>query len=250
MSEIDLSRLREPFHPSEIEWRVGATNTDKLKGVALPYITNRAVQNRLDEVCGADNWWNEFKQWSTDSQLCGITILIDGRAVTKWDGADNTKIDATKGGLSNSMKRAAAQWGIGRYLYDLPTYWVDISPMGKSYKIVKPPLLPKEALPTGFTGKQNFAEGDTLKKEAQSLQDYINNSASTRNEIISEDMANNLTDALEMYEENHMLKVSDVWKYFGVKSAFELTNAQYAACCRILNQKDEKEAKKKSGAKK
>ena len=89
-----------------------------------------------------------------------------------------------------------------------------------------------------------------MKKEAQSLQDYINNSASTRNEIISEDMANNLTDALEMYEENHMLKVSDVWKYFGVKSAFELTNAQYAACCRILNQKDEKGAKKKSGAKK
>lgn len=56
--------------------------------------------------------------------------------------------------------------------------------------------------------------------------------------------------ALEMYEENRMLKVSDVWKYFGVKSAFELTNAQYAACCGILNQKDELEEKKKRAAKK
>lgn len=250
MAEIDLSRLREPFYPSEIEWRVGATNKDRLKGIALPYITNRAVQNRLDEVCGADNWWNDFKPWGTDSQLCGITILIGSRPVTKWDGADNTKVDATKGGLSNSMKRAAAQWGIGRYLYDLPAYWVDIQPVGKSYKIVKPPQLPKEALPKGFTGKQDFAEGDTLKNDAQTLEDYLNNNLSTRNEIISEDMANNLTDALEKYEENHMLKISDVWEYFGVRSAFELTNAQYASCCRILNQKDEKEAKKKSGAKK
>lgn len=55
MGDIDLRRLREPFEPSEIEWRVGATNKDKLKGIALPYITNRAVQNRLDEVCGAGN---------------------------------------------------------------------------------------------------------------------------------------------------------------------------------------------------
>lgn len=250
MSEIDLKRLSEPFEPSEIEWRVGATNRDRMKGIALPYITNRAVQNRLDEVCGMGNWWNEFKQWGENSQLCGITILIDGRAVTKWDGADNTNVDPTKGGLSNSMKRAAAQWGIGRYLYDLDTYWVDIQPVGKSYKIVTPPQLPKEALPKGFTGKQKFAAGDNLNNDAQSLQDYINNNPSGRNEKISESMANNLTDALEMYEENKMLKVSDVWKYFGVKSAFELTNAQYAACYGILNQKDELEEKKKRAAKK
>ena len=115
MGDIDLRKLRDPFEPSEIEWRVGATNKDKLKGIALPYITNRAVQNRLDEVCGAGNWWNDFKQWGENSQLCGITILIDGRPITKWDGADNTNVDPTKGGLSNSMKRAAAQWGIGRY---------------------------------------------------------------------------------------------------------------------------------------
>ena len=50
MSEIDLSKLREPFPPSEIECRVGATNSDKTKGIALPYITNRAEQNRLDDV--------------------------------------------------------------------------------------------------------------------------------------------------------------------------------------------------------
>lgn len=245
VAEMDLSRLREPFEPSEIEWRVGATNKDKLKGIALPYITNRAVQNRLDEVCGAGNWWNEFKQWGEKSQLCGITILIDDRPVTKWDGADNTNVDPTKGGLSNSMKRAAAQWGIGRYLYDLPACWVDIQPVGKSYKIIKPPLLPKDALPKNFTGQQNFAEGDALNNDAQTLEDFLNNNSSDRNEIINEDMANNLTDALEDYEEKRMLKVSDVWKYFNVRSAFELTNAQYAICLRILNQKDKNEEKKK-----
>jgi len=47
--------------------------------------------------------------------------------VTKWDGADNTDIESVKGGLSDSMKRAAVQWGMGRYLYALDEGWADCS---------------------------------------------------------------------------------------------------------------------------
>jgi hypothetical protein len=32
-----------------------------------------------------------------------------------------------KGGLSGSMKRAAVQWGIGRYLYDVETLFVSMT---------------------------------------------------------------------------------------------------------------------------
>jgi hypothetical protein len=39
--------------------------------------------------------------------------------VWKEDGAENTDIEAVKGGLSGAMKRAAVQWGCGRYLYGL-----------------------------------------------------------------------------------------------------------------------------------
>lgn len=44
-------------------------------------------------------------------------------------------IEAVKGGLSDSMKRAAVQWGIGRVLYDLNTVWVEIEKRGRSFVI-------------------------------------------------------------------------------------------------------------------
>jgi len=37
--------------------------------------------------------------------------------VTKSDGADDSSIESAKGGISDSLKRAAVQYGIGRYLY-------------------------------------------------------------------------------------------------------------------------------------
>lgn len=116
------ARLQEPFARSDIEWRIARAKKNKkgeLVATVLAYVTNRAIMDRLDEVFGVNGWYNEYKEWHGNSQLCGITAIISGRAITKWDGADNTNYEATKGGLSDSMKRAAVQWGIGRYLYKL-----------------------------------------------------------------------------------------------------------------------------------
>ena len=55
----------------------------------------------------------------------------------KYDGAENTDIEPVKGGLSDSFKRAAVLWGIGRYLYDMESIWVAIEPFGKSSRIKK-----------------------------------------------------------------------------------------------------------------
>ena len=106
-----MERLREPFAPEEIEWRIGATTQDKAQGLATPYVTNRAIQNRLDDVFGCFGWQNEYREWHNDSQLCGISVFWNGAWITKWDGADGSDIEATKGGLSVSMKRAAYQIG-------------------------------------------------------------------------------------------------------------------------------------------
>ncbi|RCW44252.1 Rad52/Rad22 family DNA repair protein [Paenibacillus prosopidis] len=146
-----MKRLQDPFLPDEIEWRVGSTNGDKTKGIALAYVTNRAIQNRLDEVFGVFGWRNEFREWKNNSQLCGISVKVDGEWVTKWDGADDSNMEAVKGGLSDAMKRAAYQWGIGRYLYNLESVWVDLIPAGKSHKMKAPPKLPAWALPEGYS---------------------------------------------------------------------------------------------------
>ena len=139
-SRTMLTALAKPFAPEDLEWRLQYTNEEKMCGMAVPYVTNRAIQNRLDEVCGPENWYYEFRPWHSagkkDSQLCGIAIYFEGKGfITKWDGAEDSDIEPIKGGLSDSMKRAAYQWGIGRVLYSLDTVWVDIERRGRSYVI-------------------------------------------------------------------------------------------------------------------
>lgn len=130
--------LSAPFSSADIDWRVSATTQDKSRGLAVPYVTNRAIQNRLDDTVGVDGWHNDFVPWKGDqAQLCGISIYFPGSQawITKWDGADDSDFESVKGGLSDSMKRAAVEWGIGRYLYGMTQVWVAIEPRGKGFVI-------------------------------------------------------------------------------------------------------------------
>lgn len=117
-----LERLAEPFHPEDIEWRVqqaGIGAGGSPWAMVIPYITNRAIQQRLDDVVGL-NWQNVQKP-TPDGKgyICGISIFNNNEWITRYDGAEYTNIEPLKGALSGSMKRAGAQFGIGRYLYNL-----------------------------------------------------------------------------------------------------------------------------------
>jgi hypothetical protein len=117
-----LRLLAEPFDPDELEWRVGRTGTGA-RGPwvhVLAYQTSRGVMDRFDAVCGPENWANEFRAGPGGGVICRISVNVEGAGwVSKEDGAENTDIEAVKGGLSSAMKRAAVQWGCGRYLYGL-----------------------------------------------------------------------------------------------------------------------------------
>lgn len=149
----DLAHLAAPFPAEDVEWKPGATTRDKTRGLAMAYISSRAVQDRLDEVCGPDGWKNEFRPAPEGGVLCGISIRVtrpEGTEwITKWDGAENTDVEAVKGGLSGAMKRAAVQWGIGRYLYRLPQSWVRLDERGR---FAEPPRIPAEFLPAPRNG--------------------------------------------------------------------------------------------------
>lgn len=149
MKASDLPKLAAPFPPSDIEWKPGATTRDKTKGLAMAYLTSRAVQQRFDDVCGPADWRNEFAPGPDGGVLCGISVRIDredgaSEWVTKWDGADNSQVEAVKGGLSGATKRAAVQWGVGRYLYELPATWVRLDERGR---FAEQPRIPNEYLP-------------------------------------------------------------------------------------------------------
>ena len=139
--------LAMPFAAEDLEWRIQMAFESSMQGIAVPYVANRAIQNRLDEVVGPQNWYNEYQPWhgtgKREAQICGISIYFEGRGfITKWDGAEDSDIEPVKGGLSDSMKRAAVQWGIGRVLYNMDTVFVGIEKKGKSY-VIKPSERPK-----------------------------------------------------------------------------------------------------------
>lgn len=156
---MTLAELKEPFASEDVEWRIGRAGEGDsgIWAMCLAYVTNRAIQDRLDEVCGPENWRNEFREAPAGGVLCGLSIRIGDEWVTKWDGAENTDMEAVKGGLSGAMKRAAVQWGVGRYLYHLPEGWAEIVQQGGNYGKTKdnktfrwlPPALPPWALPGG-----------------------------------------------------------------------------------------------------
>lgn len=130
----DFDKLKAPFPADWIEWRVGSTNRDKTKGMALAYIDARSVMDRLDDVCGAAGWQCKYSH-ANGKTVCDIGILCETTWVWKADGAGDTDFEAEKGALSDAFKRAAVRWGIGRYLYDLKAPWVAIEAFGKSFRI-------------------------------------------------------------------------------------------------------------------
>ena len=119
---MNLDDLDAPFASDDIEWRIqqAGKNNNGIWAKVLAYVTNRAIMKRLDEVCGKAGWRNEYRDIPNNGGVeCGISIKVDGEWITKWDAAENTQVEAVKGGRSGAMKRAAVQWGIGRYLYNL-----------------------------------------------------------------------------------------------------------------------------------
>ena len=135
------AELAMPFAPEDLEWRLQKVVEAKELGIAVPYVTNRAIMGRLDDVVGPENWYNEFKPWhgagGKEAQLCGLSIRYGDGFITKWDGAENSDIEPVKGGLSDSMKRAAVQWGIGRVLYNMDVVFVNVEKRGKTWYIKK-----------------------------------------------------------------------------------------------------------------
>jgi hypothetical protein len=142
-----LRALAAPFAAEDVSWRVGHTKADKSSGLALAYIDARAVADRLDEVCGL-GWrctYPTVVRSAVEGRrgsvvVCAVGIRVGDEWIERCDGAGDTAVEAEKGSLSDAFKRAAARWGVGRYLYGFPSPWVKIVQHGKSYAIARDEL--------------------------------------------------------------------------------------------------------------
>lgn len=109
-----FAALAAPFEPEEVKVR-------SQSGRQLHYVTARTVMNRLDNVLGPENWWDEYVP-NENSVLCRLTIRMpDGASLTKADAGGYAGMsdsgDDDKSGYSDAFKRAAVKFGVARYLY-------------------------------------------------------------------------------------------------------------------------------------
>ena len=141
-----VEKLRAPFPPDRISWRVGSVTKDKAKGMALAFIDARDVMERLDDVVGPENWQCHYPH-ANGKTVCRLEIRINGEWIGKEDGAGDTDFEAEKGALSDAFKRAAVRWGVGRYLYDVDAPWVALEGEGRRIQASELPKL--KALLTG-----------------------------------------------------------------------------------------------------
>ncbi|MBX3721320.1 MAG: DNA repair protein Rad52 [Turneriella sp.] len=116
-----MARLTAPFKPEEIKWRATLSGLKDGKPwvMVAPYLDARTIQDRLDNVLGADCWTAKYRQGPGSGILCTLSIRINGEWIDKCDAASLTEIEPVKGGISNAFRRASVAWGIGRYLYNI-----------------------------------------------------------------------------------------------------------------------------------
>lgn len=120
-------QLRAPFDPADVAFRVQGKAGASGKAQVVAYIDARAVQDRLDDVIGAGAWafdWQPITFKGDDLSIVKGRLTIHG--VTREDVGTASNFEPSKGAVSDALKRAAAMWGIGRYLYDVDAAWVTV----------------------------------------------------------------------------------------------------------------------------
>lgn len=131
MTEL-LPELKKPFHPSQVYWKPGSLNEERTRALALAYADLRAYQNRLDEICGMD-WSVTYTPWG-DRIVCHLTIRGITRSSTGEPDSQSERSEiAGTSAEAQAFKRACAMFGLGRYLYNLPSLWVEYDPQSRSF---------------------------------------------------------------------------------------------------------------------
>jgi hypothetical protein len=122
-----LAALAAPFSSDCIEWKPAGKAAPDGKTRVLPYLTGAAVETRLDAVCGL-GWSFDFEKLTQDAAgviLSGIgRLTING--TTRAGLGTASEWEPSKGCATDSLKRAAALFGVGRYLAELPEVYCQL----------------------------------------------------------------------------------------------------------------------------
>jgi len=153
--------LEVPFDPGVIDWRVTNTSKNgKLRGQVIPYADQRAYTDRLNQLFTPAGWTRKYqvhtsanfergKDQKTVAKVfvtCELTISgLGAHSATGEEWADDE--NAGTSAEAQAFKRAAACFGLGRYLYYFEGFWVDLDDRKRPRTV---PNLPQWATPEGW----------------------------------------------------------------------------------------------------
>ncbi|WP_114313573.1 Rad52/Rad22 family DNA repair protein [Thermus caldifontis] len=128
--------LRVPFPEEVIDVKVQTVARDGRRGQVVAYVDARAVMNRLDEVAGAEGWYDTYEVLADrlvpgrngEERLVEVKCRLTVLGVTKEDVGEG---DTLKAAFSDALKRAAVKFGVGRHLYEMEKVWVELDERGQ-----------------------------------------------------------------------------------------------------------------------
>ncbi|AJI08503.1 Rad52/Rad22 family DNA repair protein [Bacillus cereus] len=128
-----IESLQAEFPFEQLGWKITHTfeSNGRFFAYLAPFVDARAIQDRFDEVFGIDKWQVSYEKWGEKATKCTISVFLNERWISKEDGSEESDYNSVKGGFSNSLKRAAVLWGVGRYLYNIKPHKVELTTQGK-----------------------------------------------------------------------------------------------------------------------
>lgn len=117
--------LRQPFNPADVDFRPQGKPGNGGNVQVVAYVDARTVMARLDEACGPGGWsftYEPIVVANGQVQIAKGRLEIHG--VVREDVGEASNFDPSKGCVSDTLKRVAVQFGVGRYLYDIERTWV------------------------------------------------------------------------------------------------------------------------------
>lgn len=244
-----------PLTKDEIEVKVKQIKDNGL--IALLYKTARTDMDLLDETVGPENWECQYAEIK-GNLYCGISVLVDGRHVIKWDCGIESREDEEgnekKGEASDAFKRAGFKWGIGRELYTSPFIWIQpgnykLTEKKKCFdKFVVENIEYSEdgkritglAIVNQNTGNVAYTWKEKAGKKPATTKKQTEPEDSKRNPEITPEMIGELFYLAEATKTSK----DAIMGAYGVENAYHLTNEQYSSAIRTLKAKQIKQAQK------
>ncbi|EJV74063.1 hypothetical protein IIC_04665 [Bacillus cereus VD021] len=124
-----MESLQAEFPFEQLGWKIthAFENQGRFFAYVAPFVDARAIQDRFDEVFGIDKWQVSYEKWGENATKCTISVFLNERWISKEDGSEESDYSSVKGGFSNSLKRAAVLWGVGRYIYNIKPCKVELT---------------------------------------------------------------------------------------------------------------------------